>query len=231
MNMQNSNISIEWRDAPHYASTESNQEVNIIGNQEIGGEIAVAGDENTITARVKSARTAITGSDTAATIVGDDTKTAVSGSLINVRLIGDDALLASCGIEADIKVNGDGTELAAARMNGNITIEGDYSTVASCGDGASIAVTGSCARIAVLGDDNDIIQTGENGLLLLDGRDAKFRAEKGTLVIAVVYDANDNNRAIGGLIGRIGENGLRENTNYTVKNGQFIEMPTMDDNA
>ena len=81
----------------------------------------------------------------------------------------------------------------------------------------TIAIAGSHSNTAVLGEDS---------VIAISGRWARFKGVNGTPVC--VADYGEDQKFRGFVNGRIGENGLKENTFYTVENGQFVELSVVE---
>ena len=119
-----------------------------------------------------------------------------------IEWIFDQAKDIDSGYRSRIAASGDGSRLAAS---------GDDSQIAASGDGSQIAASGYRSRIAASGDGsiamsagiNSFASAGKNGCIVLTRWDGeRYRAH-------VAY---------------VGENGIKENTLYTLNNsGEFIE--------
>lgn len=145
-----------------------------------------------------------------------------SGERAALRIIGGTTRIASSGAEAALMVEGNYTHTSSSGSTSKLRITGDYAGIASSGYRSELTVTGKRARMAVAGNYSRVTYEGEGGVISVLGIGAKFRGSKGTLVLAVTYDRHGE--PTGGLVGRIGENGLKPDTLYTVKNGEFVEV-------
>ena len=171
---------------------------------------------------------------------GYHSSTSSSGADAELRIVGDDASLSASGSGAKLRIRGDGTSIASSGGSAVLNVEGNYTNTSSSGEASNLRITGKCAgvassgsrskltatgngaRIAVVGNDTLVTYKGKDGVISVLGEGAKFKGSRGTLVLAVTY--NRHGKPHGGLVGRIGENGLKPNTLYTVKNGEFVEV-------
>lgn len=182
----------------------------------------------------------MSGFDLMAFLWGDRQKLASCGKDNALLVIGDEGDISSCGEEDVIYYTGNRASIASSGGYTNISVKGHGAYVSTTGGSAHIRVTGNNARISisgyvstadVVGDKAHIISTnghcrtfykGAGGIITLSGDSGQFKASEGTLVSAYVYD--HNLEPIDIITGRIGENGLKPDTLYTVCEGKFAEM-------
>lgn len=174
--------------------------------------------------RIKGAETSIATSGDVSTlnVEGKNVSVSSSGKASNLNVTGAYASVATSGLFPELTVKGDFVATASSGENTTLRITGDGAGVASSGDYSELTVTGDGARIASVGEFGRVIYEGKDGVITILGGSTKFKGSKGTLVLAVI--CNHRGKPVGGLVGRIGENGLKSNTLYRVSGGEFVEV-------
>lgn len=193
----------------HYSSTSASGR---------DAELRIKGDETNVAA---------SGSLSALNVEGESVSVSSSGKGSTLNVTGADASVATSGLYAKLTVKGDRVATASSSKVAELRIIGNCASVASSGALSKLTVTGGNARIAAVGMSSKVTYKGQDGVITVLGFDAKFKGSKGTLVLAVVYDWG--RKPTGGLVGRIGENGLKPDTLYTVSNGKFVEAEAEDE--
>lgn len=153
---------------------------------------------------------------------GHYSSTSSSGEYSEFRIIGDRTSIASSGANAVLNVKGNYTNTSSSGEASNLRITGKCAGVASSGFRSKLTATGNGARIAVVGNDTLVTYKGKDGVISVLGNGSEFKGSKGTLVSAVVYNATG--KPIDIITGCIGEEGLKPNTLYTVRDGEFVEV-------
>lgn len=137
---------------------------------------------------------------------GDKTKLLSSGKYSRLKLIGDDSIISSSGY-------GD-----------NINSEGFRNTILVNGE-ESIVVSKDCnSKIILNGNLVSCFSTGKNNVIVVLGFRASFRGKNGTKINAAHYDYVDRTKLLGWKTGIIGHDGLKEDVDYSIENGKFIEV-------
>ena len=154
---------------------------------------------------------------------------AASGRYSAVASLASYSSLAISGIYSFIETRGYGSVVAASGDYANVSIKSEGTNVAVSGDFSAIKSTAKKVTIAIAGSHSNSAVLGEDGVIAISGRWARFKGVKGTHVCVADYDEDEKFR--GFVIGCIGENGLKENTFYTVENGRFIEASIVDEAA
>lgn len=153
---------------------------------------------------------------------GDLSSTSSSGVKAKLRINGNDASVSSSGFGSYLNVTGIDANISSSGDISTLKITGNRAGVASSGDFSKLTVIGKKARMAVVGNGARVTYEGKGGVISVLGIDAKFKGSKGTLVLAATY--NCRGEPTGGLVGRIGEDGLKPDTLYTVSDGEFVEV-------
>lgn len=171
--------------------------------------------------------------------IGDNVELLSTGMANSLFVIGDYGTLTSSGLGSGIFAKGCGSDISSTGTSAEIIslgneskisstgneakifIVGDAVCMTSTGDYTTVTVTGNKACVTNTGYGSRICYKGEKGVISLLGSDATFNASEGTIVSAVVYDNNIS--PIDLIKGRIGEDGLKPDTQYVVEKGKFVE--------
>jgi len=170
----------------------------------------------------KGSSVAGSGLGSAVNVKGVYASVSSSGNSSTLNVTGTSASVSSSGLSAELTVKGDFVATASSGEDAELRITGNRASVASSGAFSELTVTGNDARMAVVGDKSQVTYEGKGGVISVLGIGAKFRGSEGTLVSAVVYDKES--KPIDIITGRIGENGLKPDTLYTVSDGEFVEV-------
>ena len=117
--------------------------------------------------------------------------------------------------------SGDSAQLAASGVYAKLAASGDYAKLAASGVYAQLAASGVYAQLAASGDYAKLDIQGTASVGSAIGYNSIIKGINGTLICLVEYDKDY--KPIGFVTGKIGENGLKENTFYKAINGKFEE--------
>lgn len=212
---------ISNKDETHVSLTRSHSMAIVSANY---AYLASSGHSTGLFATGKYARLSSSGGYTDIYSNGHYSSTSSSGRFSRLRIIGNETSIASSGALAAINVKGNYTNTSSSGEASKLRITGHHAGVASSGAYSKLTVTGNEARIAAVGEFSRVIYEGKDGVITVLGPDTEFKGSEGTLVLAVTYD--DYATIDGGLVGRIGEDGLKPDTLYTVRDGKFVEAET-----
>ena len=204
----------------------SNDEFAIIASDKKCTSASVNGYNSTIVVSGWRPRLAANGLRNALLAIGSDAQLTSNGGRSLLYANGDRAQVSSIGYDNQITVTGHCSRVTSGGDCDKIYTDGDDANIFSGGYEAGIRAIGDRARIAATGNGCEIWYRGSGGFLQIGGYRGKFDCSEGTLVQAVVYDSGLN--PSGDLIGRIGEEGLKPNTQYTVQYGKFVEVAAED---
>lgn len=151
---------------------------------------------------------AASGQSTAIVELANYSSFALSGSHSFIEARGTAPSIATSGACAEISIKSVGAKAA---------VSGAFSAVKSTAKNATIAIAGSYSTSSIEGEDN---------VIAIVGKEGRFRGVNGTPVC--VADYGEDGKCRGFVTGRIGENGLKENTFYSVQDGRFVEAPIVD---
>lgn len=171
-------------------------------------------------------------------LCGDSQSLAVSGGLNTLFVIGDEGYISSSGPTDLIYYSGNRARISSSGDAAKLHVRGNLPHVSLSGTNARLSVTGKYARISASGEGTTIIVTGDYGNVLNNGVDTKvvyrgiggsiviasphgfFEGSEGTYVSAVTERSETDKSLI--ITGRIGENGLKPDTLYTVLGDEFV---------
>jgi len=153
--------------------------------------------------------------------IGPDALLMASGNCSYLYANGNGAKVSTSGLENHVNVIGHRSHVTSSGDYDNIYTDGNEANILSGGEKAWIRAVGDQARIAAMGNHCNIWYRGTGGFLQIGSYRGKFDCPEGTLVQAVVYDSGLNPSSE--LKGRIGEEGLKPNTQYTIQDDKFVE--------
>jgi len=152
---------------------------------------------------------------------GDYAKNGSSGNYATNASSGYYATNASSGYSANNASSGYSAKNASSGNNAKNASSGDFAKNASSGDSASNASSGYSANNASSGDYASNEALGKNSVIACAGNGSKAKGVKGTWFALPKY--NKEGICTGFITGCFGENDIKENTWYTVKDEVLIE--------
>ncbi len=186
------------------------------------GRIAIAGNKNKVRifGTPTSQNTAVAGKDVKIFVKATAAITAVSGENLAAEIANEYSQTAVAGREGLVDISGVCCRTAVGVYDAEITISSDYNSTAICSC-SSIKVAGNHNEIAVVGCSPFINCTGTDNNIISFGAYTTFSGTAGNCISVGDYDYE--RRVVGIVTGWIGENGLKENVRYRVRNGAFVE--------
>ena len=148
---------------------------------------------------------------------GQGSAIAALANYSSFALAGSHSFIEARGTASSIATSGACAEISIKSVGAKAAVSGAFSAIKSTAKRAMIAITGSYSTSSIEGEDN---------VLAIVGKEGRFRGVNGTPV--AVADYGEDGKCRGFVTGRIGENGLKENTFYTVQDGRFVEAPIAD---
>ena len=118
----------------------------------------------------------------------------------------------SSGYSSTAGASGDSSRAGTSGDSSTAGASGDSSTAGSSGDSSTAAATGSYCRAKVDGKDS---------IAVANGYGSKARGALGCYLGLTEYDENGN--MICAKMARVDGSAVKENTWYTLKNGEFVE--------
>lgn len=184
-------------------------------------QMAATGDYVKSSASGDYAQMAASGNHSQMAASGDYTLMTASGNHAKMGASGDDAQMAASGDDAQMATSGGRAKMAASGDYVKMAASGDRAKMAATGDYVKMAASGNHAKMAASGNYVKMVATGENSVIAISGLNGCFKGINGTFVSCA--DFGGDGKCTGFVSGCVGQDGLRENTWYTVRNGKFIE--------
>ena len=134
---------------------------------------------------------------------------------------GDRVKLTSEGRFVNFFAIGSETKIVSHGSVSNLITTGSHSTHTCYGNFSTITASGKNASIIAFGEQCGCIARGEHSDINIQGEFGKFEGVEGTIVQIADYNAAHERQD--DLFARIGENNVKPDTLYTVRDGKFIE--------
>ena len=149
---------------------------------------------------------------------GDFAKIGSSGDSAQIGSSGDSAQIGSSGYSAQIGSSGDYAKIGSS---------GYYAEIGSSGYSAQIGSSGDSAQIGSSGDYAQINSTGEDAVIMCAGRKSKAKGKKGSwITLAEWVKDEEKGRYVPICVKteRVDGEKIKDDTYYTLKNGEFSEV-------
>lgn len=134
---------------------------------------------------------------------------------------GDRVKLTSEGRFVNFFAIGWGVEIVSHGWHSKLITTGSHSTHRCYGNFSTISSRGENASLTAFGEQCGCIARGEHSDINIQGEFGKFEGVEGTIVQIADYNAAHERQH--DLFTRIGENNVKPDTLYTVRDGKFIE--------
>ena len=158
---------------------------------------------------------------------GNSAKIGSSGNSAQIGSSGDYAQIGSSGDYAQIGSSGDSAQIGSSGYYAQIGSSGDYAQIGSSGNSAKIGSSGNSAQIGSSGNSAQINSTGEDAVIMCAGSRSKAKGKKGSWITLAEW-AKDEEKGryvpICVKTERVDGEKIKENTYYTLKNGEFVEV-------
>ena len=148
---------------------------------------------------------------------GDSAQIGSSGNYAKIGSSGDSAQIGSSGNYAKIGSSGDSAQIGSS---------GDSAQIGSSGNSAKIGSSGNSAKIGSSGDYAQINSTGEDAVIMCAGSRSKAKGKKGSwITLAEWVKDEEKGRYVPVCVKteRVDGEKIKEDTYYTLKNGEFVE--------
>ena len=158
---------------------------------------------------------------------GYSAKIGSSGDCAQIGSSGNSAKIGSSGDCAQIGSSGDCAQIGSSGYSAKIGSSGDCAKIGSSGDCAKIGSSGYCAQIGSSGDCTKINSTGEDAVIMCAGRRSKAKGKKGSwITLAEWVKDEEKGRYVPICVKteRVDGEKIKEDTYYTLKNGEFSEV-------
>ena len=131
------------------------------------------------------------------------------------------------GNSAQIGSSGDSAQIGSSGNYAQIGSSGYYAKIGSSGDSAKIGSSGDSAQIGSSGNYAQINSTGEDAVIMCAGRKSKAKGKKGSwITLAEWVKDEEKGRYVPICVKteRVDGEKIKEDTYYTLKNGEFSEV-------
>ena len=158
---------------------------------------------------------------------GDSAKIGSSGNYAQIGSSGNYAQIGSSGNSAQIGSSGDSAQIGSSGYYAQIGSSGNYAQIGSSGYYAQIGSSGNSAQIGSSGNYAQINSTGEDAVIMCAGRKSKAKGKKGSwITLAEWVKDEEKGRYVPICVKteRVDGEKIKEDTYYTLKNGEFVEV-------
>ena len=167
---------------------------------------------------------------------GDSAKIGSSGYYAQIGSSGYYAQIGSSGYSAQIGSSGDYAQIGSSGYyaqigssgySAQIGSSGDSAQIGSSGYSAQIGSSGDSAQIGSSGDYAQINSTGEDAVIMCAGRKSKAKGKKGSwITLAEWVKDEEKGRYVPICVKteRVDGEKIKDDTYYTLKNGEFSEV-------
>ena len=158
---------------------------------------------------------------------GDSAQIGSSGNYAQIGSSGDSAQIGSSGYSAQIGSSGYSAQIGSSGDSAKIGSSGDSAKIGSSGDCAQIGSSGDSAQIGSSGDYAQINSTGEDAVIMCAGRKSKAKGKKGSwITLAEWVKDEEKGRYVPICVKteRVDGEKIKDDTYYTLKNGEFSEV-------
>ena len=158
---------------------------------------------------------------------GDSAQISSSGDYAKIGSSGDYAQIGSSGDYAKIGSSGDYAQIGSSGDYAQIGSSGNSAQIGSSGDSAQIGSSGNSAQIGSSGNSAQINSTGEDAVIMCAGSRSKAKGKKGSWITLTEW-AKDEEKGryvpVCVKTERVDGEKIKEDTYYTLKNGEFVEV-------
>ena len=158
---------------------------------------------------------------------GDYAQIGSSGYSAQIGSSGNYAQIGSSGNYAQIGSSGDSAQIGSSGDSAQIGSSGDSAQIGSSGYYAKIGSSGDSAQIGSSGNYAQINSTGEDAVIMCAGRKSKAKGKKGSwITLAEWVKDEEKGRYVPICVKteRVDGEKIKEDTYYTLKNGEFSEV-------
>ena len=148
-----------------------------------------------------------------------------SGYFAKIGSSGDYAQIGSSGDYAQIGSSGDYAQIGSSGGYAQIGSSGDYAQIGSSGDYAQIGSSGDSAKIGSSGYYAQIGSSGENSVICCAGHNSRVKAKVGSWITLSEWERQDDEYIpVCVKTEKVDGERIKEDTWYTLKNGEFVEV-------
>ena len=120
--------------------------------------------------------------------------------------------------------SGDSSSQAASGNSSSQAASGNYSSQAASGNSSRQAASGYSSRQAASGDYSSQETTGKNCVMMSAGNEGQAKGKIGSWIVLTEWKSRGNESIPTVVAKRIDGTEVKEDTWYTLKNGEFVEV-------
>ena len=190
-------------------------------------------ENNTDCASGHSSIQAASGNSSSQAASGDSSIQAASGNYSRQAASGNYSSQAASGYSSSQAASGYSSSQAASGHSSRQAASGDYSNQAASGDSSSQAASGHSSRQAASGyssrqaasgDYSSQETTGKNCVMMSAGNEGQAKGKIGSWIVLTEWKSRGNESIPTVVAKRIDGTEVKEDTWYTLKNGEFVEV-------
>ena len=158
---------------------------------------------------------------------GDFAQIGSSGNSAKIGSSGNSAQIGTSGNSAQIGSSGDSAQIGSSGDSAQIGSSGNSAQIGSSGNSAKIGSSGDYAQIGSSGNSAKINSTGEDAVIMCAGSRSKAKGKKGSwITLAEWVKDEEKGRYVPVCVKteRVDGEKIKEDTYYTLKNGEFVEV-------
>ena len=158
---------------------------------------------------------------------GNSAQIGSSGNSAKIGSSGNYAKISSSGYYAKIGSSGDYAQIGSSGDSAQIGSSGNYAKIGSSGYYAKIGSSGDYAQIGSSGNSAQINSTGEDAVIMCAGSRSKAKGKKGSWITLTEWVKDEEKGRYVPICvktERVDGEKIKENTYYTLKNGEFVEV-------
>ena len=198
-----------------------------IGSSGNSAKIGSSGNSAQIGSSGNSAKIGSSGDYAKIGSSGNCAKIGSSGNCAKIGSSGNSAQIGSSGYSAQIGSSGYSAQIGSSGDSAQIGSSGDYAKIGSSGYSAQIGSSGDSAKIGSSGDSAKINSTGEDAVIMCAGSRSKAKGKKGSwITLAEWVKDEEKGRYVPICVKteRVDGEKIKDDTYYTLKNGEFVEV-------
>ena len=154
---------------------------------------------------------------------GDWSSAATSGNWSSAATSGEESSAATSGYQSSAATSGYGSSAATSGDWSSAATSGNWSSAATSGYRSSAATSGNGSSAATSGEESSAATSNKNGVVLACGKNARAMGVKGSYLVLTEWN-EDSTELICAKIERVDGEKIKENTFYTLKNGEFVKV-------
>ena len=210
-----------------YAQIGSSGDYAKIGSSGYSAQIGSSGYSAQIGSSGNSAQIGSSGNSAQIGSSGDYAKIGSSGYYAKIGSSGYSAKIGSSGNSAQIGSSGYSAQIGSSGDYAKIGSSGYYAKIGSSGYSAQIGSSGNSAKIGSSGYYAKINSTGEDAVIMCAGSRSKAKGKNGSwITLAEWVKDEEKGRYVPICVKteRVDGEKIKEDTYYTLKNGEFVEV-------